>query len=203
MAKVNKTKIKSDAAPMEIKLFLLKFDEKIRGTERNKLRRFFNKWSLAHPGFNLQGGIYANRRFSRLNFSGLNLRGSLFKNCDFYGAKFNSVEGNRPTILQDCQFKNCNLSRATLLGTDCRRASFEGSVLSFANCRGANFFRANLNVAQNGFMGTILTESQLCYSDFNPKEIAKAVIYGCTISRLRLAQILLALEKSVQKCNMD
>ncbi len=113
-------------------------------------------------------GLYKNEVLKGSNFSGLNLSGAIFFNCDLRGVKFNGT----------------NLTNAIIKRSKLQRANFRGAILENANIDHSNFSKArliNVNMincsAKNvDFTHTMLSQVDARKANFQKSKFIKSKI---------------------------
>lgn len=125
--------------------------------------------------------------FSGLDFSGANLDGANFAGANLEGAIFNqaglsntSFEGARligaqfsEVIARDANFFNANLSKATIKGSDFKRAFMPRSI-GAASIENSNFNYSNISTGQ--WDGVKIADSTLDYANLEGISMANADI---------------------------
>ncbi len=107
-------------------------------------------WQVDLTQVNLQASRLKERR--NCNFSGADLRGSIFESCNMVGAKFTRAR-LEPLLLENSgrllktSFSKANLRYSDFGSASCYDTDFSGADLSYANYAGANVYGADFTKA--------------------------------------------------------
>lgn len=123
--------------------------------------------------------------FINCDFSGTDLTGTEFIDCQFYDRESQQGGNFSRALLKDASFKNCDLSmadfrNASALGIEIRECRAQG-----ADFRGTSFM--NMITPRTWFCSAYITKSNLSYANFS-----KVVLEKCELweNRWNSAQIL-------------
>jgi len=152
------------------------------------------------PGINLSGSYLYPIDFSEADLSGANLRRAVFIDCALPGARLTRAD------LRDAQFLDCNLTGVDLYMARMERVSVVDCDAQRSNLRRAKLRRAHLtrvNLRKCDFTNAhceriALHTTDLRDIDLSAVRLAEASVFGSTVNKRQVPQLLRALDVTVR-----
>jgi uncharacterized protein YjbI with pentapeptide repeats len=152
------------------------------------------------PGINLSGSYLYPIDFSEADLSGADLRRAVFIDCALRGARLTRAD------LRDAQFFECNLTgvdlymarmeRVSVVDCDAQRSNLQRAKLRRAHMTSVNLRKCNLANAHCERIA--LHATNLRDIDLSAVRLPDARVFGSTISKRQVPQLLRALDVMVR-----